>query len=158
MRKRRFLGGSTLRKKNLKGCWATPASALEMVICGATSSLSEVVAMRGWCGFASLKSLTITSCDRMTNLICADTLQQPMLPNLERLVLNRVGNLRSILKGIAPRVQCLGRLKTIVVVDWPRVIRILISYALLRQVQNLEEIRLSGCEGMKCIIKQGGAK
>lgn len=51
---------------------------------------------------------------------------------------------------IVPR-GCLGRLKTIEVMGCRR-LKTLISFALLRRVQNVEEIKVSDCRRMKQII------
>ena len=47
--------------------------------------------------------------------------------------------------------RCLGRLKTMEVV-YCRRLKTVISYTLLCQVQNLEEIKVRDCRRMKCII------
>jgi disease resistance protein RPS2 len=74
-----------------------------------------------------------------------------MLPNLEHLRLIRLRNLLKIVEGGLPEGGCLGKLKTIEVVDCRR-LKTVISYALLCQVQNLEEIKVSDCRRMKCTI------
>ncbi|GMY39440.1 Glycosyltransferase, CAZy family GT8 [Fagus crenata] len=89
------------------------ACALDLVTCGGIHEVSEIAGMRSLCGLPGLKSLTITSCEWITELI---------------------------VEGGLPEGGCLGKLKTIEVVDCRR-LKTVISYALLCQVQNLEEIK-----------------
>ncbi|CAK9168700.1 unnamed protein product [Ilex paraguariensis] len=127
------------------------ASALDLVTCGGISGLPEAFGRSSWGGLPSLKLLTITSCDEITKLIRGQNIRGSMLPNLKRLVINRLRNLETILDGMVPNRVSLGRLKTIEVVDCPR-LKVVISYGLLQQIQNLEEIRhieVSNCPMLK---------
>lgn len=151
--KRVILRGVNLLQQELEGLLSS-ASALDFVTCAGTSGLSEIAHARHWCGLVSLKSLTITNCDWLKSLVNAEIIKQTMLPNLEHLVLNRLENLETILDGIVPKGGCLGKLKTMEVLYCPRLMTV-ISYSLLRQVQNIEEIKVSGCERIKCIVKGG---
>ncbi|KAK9269457.1 hypothetical protein L1049_001231 [Liquidambar formosana] len=148
--KRVILRGVDLLEIGLEGLLCE-ASALDLVTCGGISGLSEIVGKASLHGLASLKSLTITSCDWNRNLISGEIIQGTVLPNLEHLTLRRLRNLETLLDGAIPNGECLGRLRTIEVVDCPR-LKNLMSYALLRRVKNLEEIRVSVCGRMKNII------
>ncbi|KAJ0100815.1 hypothetical protein Patl1_04362 [Pistacia atlantica] len=104
-----------------------------------------------WNSSALVLSLTISSCSSIIRLISGENVLRSMLPNLESLTLMRLRNLGSILAGMTPRKGCLHRLRTIEVVDCPR-LRNLVSFALIQEVQNLEEIRISDCGKMKSIF------
>jgi disease resistance protein RPS2 len=75
-----------------------------------------------------------------------------MLPNLEHLKLRRLKNLSAILEGIVPKRGCLGMLKTLEVVDCGRLEKQLISFSFLRQLKNLEEIKVGECRRIKRLI------
>ncbi|GMY39445.1 disease resistance protein At4g27190-like [Fagus crenata] len=116
------------------------ACALDLVTCGGIREVSEIAGRRSLCGLPGLKSLTITSCEWITELVNGENVQGSMLPNLEHLRLTRLRNLLKIVEGGLPEGGCLGKLRTIEVVDCRR-LKTVISYALLCQVQNLEEIK-----------------
>ncbi|KAF3453532.1 hypothetical protein FNV43_RR03972 [Rhamnella rubrinervis] len=147
--KRAILRGVNLLEMGLEGLLCN-ASALDMVTCGGISGLSDIVSKRSLCGLPNLKSLTLSNCDSITSLLVGEGSLKNKLPNLEHLTLSRLKTLRTILDGMVPR-GCLGRLKTIEVVGCPR-LRNLISFALLRLVQNLEEIKVRDCRRMRQII------
>ena len=127
-----------------------PASALDLVACGGINGLSDIVSRKSLNGMSNLKSLTISSCDSIVTLLDGDISSRSTLPNLEHLTLSRLKNLRVMLDGIVSR-GCLGRLKTIEVVDCPR-LKGLISFTLLRLLPNLEEINVSNCRRMVQLI------
>jgi disease resistance protein RPS2 len=145
-----ILRGVDLMEIRLEGLLRN-ACALDLVTCGGIREVSEIAGRRSLCGLPGLKSLTITSCEWITELVNGENVQGSMLPNLEHLRLIRLRNLLKIVEGGLPEGGCLGKLKTIEVVDCRR-LKTVISYALLCQVQNLEEIKVSDCRRMKCII------
>ncbi|MBA0742592.1 hypothetical protein Gogos_015634 [Gossypium gossypioides] len=149
--KRAILRGVDLMGiKGLNGLLDT-ASALDLVICGGISALSELSISHRLSSLQSVKSLSISKCDCITSLISGDNISGTILPNLEHLSLNRLENLGEILGGMVPRKGCLKWLKTIEVVDCKK-LRALISFALLQQVKNLEQIKVKNCSKMKYII------
>ncbi|GMY39447.1 disease resistance protein At4g27190-like, partial [Fagus crenata] len=129
-----ILRGVDLMEIGLEGLLCN-ACALDLVTCGGIREVSEIAGRKSLCGLPGLKSLTITSCEWITELVNGENVQGSMLP----------------VEGGLPEGGCLGKLKTIEVVDCRR-LKTVISYALLCQVQNLEEIRVSDCRRMKCII------
>jgi disease resistance protein RPS2 len=145
-----ILRGVDLMEIRLEGLLHN-ACALDLVTCGGIRKVSAIAGRRSLCGLPGLKSLTITSCEWITELVNGENVQGSMLPNLEHLRLIRLRNLLKIVEGGLPKGGCLGKLKTIDVVDCRR-LKTVISYALLCQVQNLEEIKVSDCRRMKCII------
>ncbi|KAH7546634.1 hypothetical protein FEM48_Zijuj01G0221900 [Ziziphus jujuba var. spinosa] len=147
--KRVFLRGVNLLESGLDGLYFN-ASALDLITCGSFRGLSHIVSKKSLYGLPNLKSLTLTSCDSITSLLVGETCQKSTLPNLEHLYLCHLQTLRTMLEGMVPR-GCLGRLKTIQVVSCPE-LRNLISFALLRLVQNLEEIKVRDCKKMRQII------
>lgn len=147
--KRVIIRGVNLFEIGLEGLYCN-ASALDLVTCGGLSELSGIVGKRSLCGMPNLKSLTISNCDSITSLLDWERSLKSTLPNLEHLTLSHLKNLRTMLDGIVPR-GCIGRLKTIEVVGCPR-LKNLISYALFRLVQNLEEIKVRDCRRMWQII------
>ncbi|XVE50517.1 hypothetical protein DITRI_Ditri01bG0168500 [Diplodiscus trichospermus] len=148
--KRAILRGVDLMGRGLNGLLST-ASALDMVICGGMSALSELAINNTLSGLKTLKSLTISKCDCITSLIRGENILGSILPNLEQLSLSRLDNLEEILYGVVPRRGCLRWLKTIEVVECKK-LKHLISFSLLKQVRNLEEIKVRNCRKMKCII------
>ncbi|KAJ0045606.1 hypothetical protein Pint_04269 [Pistacia integerrima] len=148
--KRVVLRGVDLMGRYLDGLLSN-SSALVLVNCGGKSTVSELVARKSLCGLPGLKSLTLSSCSSIIRLISGKNVLRSMLPNLESLTLMRLRNFGSILVGMTPRKGCLRRLRTIEVVDCPR-LRNLVSFALIQEVQNLEEIRISDCGKMKSIF------
>ncbi|KAL4353675.1 hypothetical protein GQ457_06G022240 [Hibiscus cannabinus] len=149
--KRAILRGVDLMgTKGLNGL-LTAASALDLIICGGISALSELSVSHGLSCLKRLKSLSISKCDCITSLISGNTISRTILPNLEHLSLNRLENLGEILGGMVPRKGCLRWLKTIEVVDCKK-LKTLISFALLQQVKHLEEIKVKNCRKMKYIM------
>ncbi|KAF8016369.1 hypothetical protein BT93_H1774 [Corymbia citriodora subsp. variegata] len=126
------------------------ASALDLINCGGRSELSEMVSKMSLCGLQNLKSLSITSCSWIKVTLSGEKIQQIVLPNLENLTLSYLQNLVKIVDGMIPK-GCLGKLKTIEVVDCPR-LRKLISYAFLRLLHNLNEIKIGGYDRIEGII------
>jgi len=149
--KRVILRGVDLMTGGLEGLFCN-ASALDLVNCGGMDNLSEVVVRHNLHGLSGLKSLTISSCDWITSLINGETILRSMLPNLEHLKLRRLKNLSAILEGIVPKRGCLGMLKTLEVVDCGRLEKQLISFSFLRQLKNLEEIKVGECRRIKRLI------
>nr|XP_015897812.2 disease resistance protein At4g27190-like [Ziziphus jujuba var. spinosa] len=147
--KRVILRGVNLLEIGLEGLYSN-ASALELVICGGICGLSDIVGKRSLCGMPNLKSLTISNCDSITSLLDWERSLKSTLPNLEHLTLSHLKSLSTMLDGMVQR-GCLGRLKTIEVVGCPR-LKKLISFALFRLVQNLEEIKVRDCRRMWQII------
>ncbi|KAG6790570.1 hypothetical protein POTOM_006727 [Populus tomentosa] len=121
--KRVILRGVDLMTGGLEGLFCN-ASALDLVNCGGMDNLSEVVVRHKLHGLSGLKSLTISSCDWIT----------------------------TILEGIVPKRGCLGMLKTLEVVDCRRLENQLISFSFLRQLKNLEEIKVGECRRIKRLI------
>ncbi|PON61479.1 LRR domain containing protein, partial [Parasponia andersonii] len=146
--KRVILRGVNLLERSLEGLLC-PAIALDLVTCRGIIGLSDIVAKKSLKGLSNLKSLTISSCDCLVSLLDGDVCSRSTLPNLERLTLSRLKNLKILLERISPR-GCLGRLKIIEVVDCPR-LNSLISFALLRFVPNLEEINAVTWRGLEII-------
>ncbi|GMY39452.1 disease resistance protein At4g27190-like [Fagus crenata] len=134
-----ILRGVDLMEIGLEGLLRN-ACALDLVTCGGMREVSEIAGRRSLCGLPGLKSLTITSCEWITELVNGENVQGSMLPNLEHLRFIRLRNLLKIVEGGILEGGCLGKLKTIEVVDCRR-LKTVISYALLCQVQNLEEIK-----------------
>ncbi|XP_023747963.1 disease resistance protein At4g27190 [Lactuca sativa] len=126
-----------------------------------TTSLSlltcEGMAQRHWLSLSSLMSLTISNCSGIRILISQEKSSHAMFPNLQHLVLDHLKNLETIVEGILSRGICLSNLKTIQVLDCPK-LKGTISYAMLRHVKKLEEIKVSGCENMCRVIESGGQK
>lgn len=124
-----------------------------------TSSLDMLTCVgmtqRHWLSLSSLVSLTISNCDDITCLINKESSSQVMFPNLRHLVLDHLKNLVTTVESILPRGKCLSNLKSIHVLDCP-MLGGAISYAMLRHVGKLEEIKVSGCENMCRIIESGG--
>ncbi|KAK9906164.1 hypothetical protein M0R45_002824 [Rubus argutus] len=147
--KRVILRGVDLSQTGLEGLLYS-ASSLDLVTCGGISSFSDMVSNRSLCGLPNLKFLTISNCDCITSLLIGEKTLGIMLPNVEHLTLNCLNNLETMVDRIVPR-GCLGRLKTIEVMGCRR-LKTLISLALLRRVQNVEEIKVSDCRRMKQII------
>ncbi|KAI3768928.1 hypothetical protein L6452_00024 [Arctium lappa] len=110
---------------------------------------------RHWLSLSSLISLTISNCDDITCLINKESSSHEMFPNLRHLVLDHLKNLVTTVESILPRGKCLSNLKTIHVLDCP-MLGGAISYAMLRHVGKLEEIKVSGCKNMCRIIESGG--
>ncbi|KAI5333594.1 PREDICTED: disease resistance [Prunus dulcis] len=149
--KRVILRGVDLLKRGLEELLCS-ASALDLVSCGGMSSLSDIVARKSSCGLPNLKSLTISNCGCITSLLIGEQNLRSTLTNLEHLTLSRLDNLATMVDGIVRR-GCLGNLKTIKVVGCGR-LKKLISFALLRLVQNIEEIKVSDCRRMKQLIAE----
>ncbi|KAK8329467.1 hypothetical protein V6Z12_A11G322100 [Gossypium hirsutum] len=98
--KRAILRGVDLMGiKGLNGLLDT-ASALDLVICGGISALSELSISHRLSSLQSVKSLSISKCDCITSLISGDNISGTILPNLEHLSLNRLENLGAILGGM----------------------------------------------------------
>ncbi|KAL8237793.1 hypothetical protein R6Q59_018874 [Mikania micrantha] len=112
------------------------------------------ITRRHWLSLSSLISLTISNCNDMTHLISKERSSREMFPNLQHLVLDNLYNLKTIVEGIIPRGKCLRNLTTLQVLDCP-VLKGAVSYAMLRHVKKLEEIKVSSCENMSCIIESG---
>lgn len=148
--KRVVLRGVELTGTGFEGLLCN-ASALDLIICGGISVLSELLSKNSLCGLPSLKSLTISSCNSVTSLISGENIFRSMLPDLEHLTLRRLRSLVHILEGMVAKRGCFGRLRALEVVNCPR-LRNLISFALLQEVHNLEEIRVSDCRRMKCVF------
>lgn len=125
-------------------------TALDLVSCGGISELSEIVTWPSLNGLQNLKSITITGCSWITNILSGDKVLTPVLPNLEHLGLSHLESLVKILDGMVPK-GSLGKLKTIKISNC-RKLKKLASYALLRQIRNLEEVSISECEEMKFIF------
>ncbi|XP_050141135.1 uncharacterized protein LOC126617125 [Malus sylvestris] len=147
--KRIILRGVDLLHRDLEGLLST-ASALGLFTCGGISSLSDIITNKSLCGLPNLKSLTISNCDCITTLLVSETTLRSTLPNLEHLTLSHLDNLATLLDTIVPR-GCLKNLKTIQVVGC-RLLKYLLSFAILRLVPNLEEIKVSDCRTMKQVI------
>ncbi|XP_050368361.1 disease resistance protein At4g27190-like [Argentina anserina] len=147
--KRVILRGVDLLQSGLEGLLCSAVS-LDLVTCGGMSSLSDVVSNRKLGGLPNLKFLTISNCDCITSLFIGEQTLASTLPNLQHLSLNRLNNLETMVDRILPR-GCLGKLKTIEVMGCGR-LKTLISFPLLRRVQNVEEIKVSDCRRMKQII------
>ncbi|TQD88864.1 hypothetical protein C1H46_025545 [Malus baccata] len=147
--KRVILRGVGLLQRGLEGLLCT-ASSLDLFTCGGVSSLSNIITNKSLCSLPNLKSLTISNCDCITTLLVGETTLPSTLPNLEHGTLSHLDNLATLLDTIVPR-GCLGNLKTIKVVGC-RLLKNLISFAILRLVPNLEEIKVSECRRMKQVI------
>nr|XP_043620126.1 disease resistance protein At4g27190 [Erigeron canadensis] len=123
-----------------------------------TSSLDMLTCVgmnqRHWLSLSSLISLTISNCDVMICLISSERSSQNMFPKLQHLILDKLKNLATTVEGILRRGRCLTNLKTVQISDCP-MLKEAISYAMLRHVQKLEEIKVNGCENMSCIIASG---
>ncbi|XP_030522622.2 disease resistance protein At4g27190-like [Rhodamnia argentea] len=126
------------------------ASALDLINCGGISDLSEIVSKKSLRGLQNLKSLSITGCSWIKVILREEKIQDSVLPNLENFTLSRLENLVKIVDGMLQE-GCLGKLRTIEVVDCPK-LKKLISYALLCQLHNLNEIKIADCERMKVVI------
>ncbi|KAB2615735.1 disease resistance protein [Pyrus ussuriensis x Pyrus communis] len=144
--KRVILRGVSLLQRGLEGLLCTESS-LDLCTCGGISSLSNIITNKSLCGLPNLKSLTISNCDCITTLLVGETTLRSTLPNLEHLTLSHLDNLATLLGTKVPR-GCLENLKTIKVVGC-RLLKNFISFAILRLVPNLEEIRVSDCRMMK---------
>ncbi|KAI3753870.1 hypothetical protein L2E82_25934 [Cichorium intybus] len=147
--KRLVLRGVDLLQENLQGVLHNTNS-LSMLTC-------QGMAQRHWLSLSSLISLTISNCNGIRILMSQERSSQAMFPTLQHLVLEHLNNLETIVEGIHPRDICLSNLKTIQVLDCPK-LKGTISYAMLRHVKKLEEIKVSGCKNMCCIIESGGHK
>ncbi|KVI10357.1 Disease resistance protein [Cynara cardunculus var. scolymus] len=145
--KRLVLRGVDLLQEDLRDVLYNTSS-LDMLTCVGMTQ-------RHWLSLSSLISLTISNCDDITCLINKESSSQVMFPNLQHLVLDHLKNLVTTVESILPRGKCLSNLKTIHVLDCP-MLRGAISYAMLRHVGKLEEIKVSGCENMCRIIESGG--
>ncbi|WRX29303.1 NB-ARC - like 10, partial [Theobroma cacao] len=108
--KRVILRGVGLMGRGLKGLLCS-ATALDLVICGGMSALSEQAINNSLSGLKSLKSLTISKCDCITSLISGENIVGSILPKLEHLSLSRLENLAAILGGMVPRRGCLKMVK-----------------------------------------------
>ncbi|KAF5727983.1 disease resistance family protein [Tripterygium wilfordii] len=148
--KRLVLKGVDLMGRGFGGLLSN-ATAIDLVICGGIKELSELDAMNKLCGLPELKSLAISSCLCFRSLVSGDKILENMLPNLEFLTLSRLRNLENIVEGVVSKGGCLSRLKIIEVVNCPR-LRNVISFAMLQQLQNLEEIKVGDCRRMKSLI------
>ncbi|XP_065862254.1 disease resistance protein At4g27190 [Euphorbia lathyris] len=153
--KRVILRGVDLMTRGLEGLFFN-ANTLDLVVCGGISNLSEIVARDNLCGLPGLKSLTLSGCDCITSLINGENILRSMFPNLEHLKLSGLRNLAKIMEGMVPKGGCLGKLKTIQVVNC-RKLKILISFSLLRQLRKLEEIRVGDCRRIKCLVVAGAS-
>ncbi|PRQ31597.1 putative P-loop containing nucleoside triphosphate hydrolase, leucine-rich repeat domain, L [Rosa chinensis] len=147
--KRVILRGVDLLQSGLEGLLYS-ASSLDLVTCGGISSLSDLISSRKLGGLPNLKFLTISNCDCITSLLIGEETLGSTLSNLEHLTLNCLNNLETMADRIVPR-GCLGKLKMIEVMGCRR-LKTLISFTLLRRVQNVEEIKVSDCRRMKKII------
>ncbi|XP_031376375.1 disease resistance protein At4g27190-like [Punica granatum] len=125
-------------------------TALDLVSCGGISELSEIVTRTSLNGQQNLKSITITGCPWIRNILSGEKILRPVLTNLEHLGLYHLGNLEKILDGMVPK-GCFGKLKTIEISNCQK-LKKLSSYALLRQIRNLQEVKISECEEMKFIF------
>ncbi|KAJ0516624.1 putative P-loop containing nucleoside triphosphate hydrolase, leucine-rich repeat domain superfamily [Helianthus annuus] len=103
---------------------------------------------------SSLISLTISNCNDISCLISKERSSKEMFPNLKHLVLDHLQSLETIVEGIIRRGVCLRKLTTIQVLDCP-MLKVAVSYAMLRHVKSLEEVKVSGCKNMSCIIYSG---
>nr|GEW01793.1 disease resistance protein At4g27190-like [Tanacetum cinerariifolium] len=122
------------------------ASSLKLLTCiGMTQ--------KHWLCLSSLISLTISNCTNITCLISDEGSSLELFASLQNLVLDHLENLENI-SQLLSRGKCLRNLKTIQVLECPK-LKGAISYAMLRRVQKLEEIKVSGCKNMSCIIKSG---
>lgn len=123
-----------------------------------TSSLDVLTCVgmthRHLLSLSSLVSLTISNCNDITHLISKERSSREMFPNLQHLVLDHLRSLETIVEGIIPRGKCLRNLTTIQVLDCP-MLKGAVSYAMLRHVKKLEEIKVSGCDNLSCIIESG---
>ncbi|KAI3675526.1 hypothetical protein L1987_85116 [Smallanthus sonchifolius] len=144
--KRLVLRGVNLLQEDLKDLLHNTSS-LDMLACVPMSQ-------GHWLSLSSLISLNLSHCDVITRLISNERSSQEMFPNLQHLVLDHLQNLETIVEGIIPRGVCLSKLTTLQVLDCP-LLKGAISYAMLRHVKNLEEIKVSGCRNMSCIIDSG---
>ncbi|KAI3509957.1 hypothetical protein L1887_25482 [Cichorium endivia] len=147
--KRLVLRGVDLLQENLQGVLHNTNS-LSMLTC-------QGMAQRHWLSLSSLISLTISNCNGIRILMSQERSSEAMFPTLQHLVLEHLNNLETIVEGIHPRDICLSNLKTIQVLDCPK-LKGTISYAMLRHVKKLEEIKVSGCKNMCRIIESGGHK
>ncbi|XP_030441837.2 disease resistance protein At4g27190-like [Syzygium oleosum] len=125
-------------------------SALDLIKCGGISELTETVSKMSLRGLQNLKSLSITGCSWIKVILSGEKIQHNVLPNLENLTLSRLEKLVKIVDGMIPK-GCLDKLKTIEVVDCPK-LKKLISYAFLRRLRNLNKIKIEDCERMKSVI------
>ncbi|KAL4554901.1 hypothetical protein LXL04_037510 [Taraxacum kok-saghyz] len=147
--KRLVLRGVDLLQEHLEGLLHNTTS-LNMLTC-------EGIAQRHWLSLSSLMSLTISNCNGVRILINQERSSQVMFPNLQHLVLDHLKNLETIVEGILPRGICLANLKSVHVFDCPK-LKGTVSYAMLRHVKKLEEIKVSGCENTCRVIESGGHK
>ncbi|EOY12609.1 Uncharacterized protein TCM_031115 [Theobroma cacao] len=108
--KRVILRGVDLMGRGLKGLLCS-ATALDLVICGGMSALSELDINNSLSGLKSLKSLTISKCDCITSLISGENIVGSILPKLEHVSLSRLENLAANLGGMVPRRGCLKMVK-----------------------------------------------
>ncbi|XP_076902957.1 disease resistance protein At4g27190-like [Bidens hawaiensis] len=123
-----------------------------------TSSLDLLTCVgmtqRHWLSLSSLISLTISNSNEVTHLISKERSSREMFPNLQHLVLDHLQSLEAIVEGIIPRGKCLINLTTIKVLECP-MLKVAVSYAMLRHVKKLEDIRVSSCENLSCVIESG---
>ncbi|KAI3753868.1 hypothetical protein L2E82_25932 [Cichorium intybus] len=147
--KRLVLRGVDLLQENLQ-CLLHNTTSLNMLTC-------QGMAQRHWLSLSSLKSLTISYCNGIRILVSQEKSSHAMFPNLQHLFLDHLNNLETIVEGMLPRGIFLSNLKTLHVFDCPK-LKGTISYAMLRHVKKLEELKVSGCENMCRIIESGGQK
>ncbi|KAI3675523.1 hypothetical protein L1987_85113 [Smallanthus sonchifolius] len=144
--KRLVLRGVNLLQEDFKYLLHMTSS-LDMLACVGMSQ-------RHWLSLKSLISLNLSHCDVITHLISNEKSSSEMFPNLRHLVLDHLQNLKTIVEETTPRGKFLTNLITIQVLDCP-MLKGAVSYAMFRHVKNLEEIKVSGCENMFCIIDSG---
>ncbi|KAI3675524.1 hypothetical protein L1987_85114 [Smallanthus sonchifolius] len=145
-KKRLVLRGVNLLQEDLQGLLHNTSS-LDLLTCVGMTR-------RHLLSLSSLISLTISNCHDITCLISKERSSREMFPNLQHLVLDHLRSLETIVEGIVPRGKCLRNLMTIQVLDCP-MLKGVVSYAMLRHVKKLEEIKVSGCEILSCIIESG---
>ncbi|XP_076885108.1 putative disease resistance protein At4g27220 [Bidens hawaiensis] len=144
--KRLVLRGVDLLQEDLRDLLHNTSSLVVLTCVGMTR--------RQLLSLSSLTSLTISNCNDITCLISMGRSSKEMFPNLQHLVLDHLQNLKFIVEGIIPRGVCLKNLTTIKVSDCP-MLKGAVSYAMLRHAKKLEEIKVSGCKTMSCIIESG---
>ncbi|KAI3675522.1 hypothetical protein L1987_85112 [Smallanthus sonchifolius] len=128
--------------------------AIDLDAVGIPSRDPFCMTLRHLLSLSSLISLTISNCNDIAHLISKERSPREVFPNLKHLVLEHLQSLETIVEGIIPRSKCLRNLTTIQVLDCP-MLKGVVSYAMLRHVKKLEDIKVSGCENLSCIIESG---
>ncbi|KAI8526251.1 hypothetical protein RHMOL_Rhmol13G0294200 [Rhododendron molle] len=122
------------------------------------NSLSEVGADNTY----ELRYCRIENCDALENVANRNGLQTGAFPNLERLHLINLWNLKSILcletdegqllPPTPPNLKSFANLKTLYLKNCPRIEQLFSSGFMVQQLSNLEVLKLLDCRGLKGMV------